>query len=286
MSLSDKLKYQLKQPDNVEVIEKKKDKRGLEYLFYSDDRNQNTEYWSIIEVLENFSENENVIESNSRNTLKGLADFNEHKRSVVIKKFGQHGLYDNIRFRLISSRAVRSLSTALKLQSLGIKIPLPFYAVEKRGHLNKLINSFYICQHKDFSFKLWDVYEEDFPEELRRKLLIEFANSIKIIHDNNIFYGDLHPNNVHFHANSEQDSGYDIYFLDFNRAYCCDDMNIKKRARDLYRLRMSPKIRDIFLKSYDLTNRNELERFMKKYLNRHRGRKSLREKLKGVLSRV
>ena len=286
MSIIDKMRYQIKQPDNIAVVDKFKKERGLEYLFYSDVRNQILRPESIIKMLENFTEQEDVIENNSRNILKGFSGIHEQNRNIVIKKFGQHGLYDNIRFRLISSRAIRALSIALKLQGLGINIPTPLFAVEKRGRMNKLINSFYVCRRKDFSFKLWDVYEEDFPEELRRKLLIELANSIKKIHDSNIFYGDLHPNNVHFLANTDQDSGYDIYFLDFNRAYQCDKMNIKMRARDLYRLRMSPEIRDIFLKNYDFSSRKELERLIKKYLGRHRGRKSIREKLKGLLSRV
>ncbi len=224
-----------------------------------------------------------LINSNSRNTIKAfaklpnLADF---KGKITVKKFGQRGLYDNLRFRLARSRARRSLLTASRIKAAGLQVPKPLAAFEYRVRGNKLAASFYLYKYFPADFNLYSLYDDILDSSTTEKLLIKLAREIKTMHDAGIFHADLHPKNILFKAR-EKKGVFALFYLDFNRAKNFSSLSTARRARDLYRLRLPAKHRELFLSNYDREKKEELKELMDKYYKWHQRRKSLKNWLKG-----
>ncbi|SDL18448.1 lipopolysaccharide kinase InaA family protein [Halarsenatibacter silvermanii] len=287
MGLKEKFNYHYKYPNDVENIYSLNIDSSTKALFFGGGSNvERTDFNAIIEMIFNFSDEGELVYKNSRNVLRSFpisSKFNIPSRRLVIKKFGQNNFYDNIRFRLFSSRAVRSLSTAYSLKELKINVPKPVVAVEFRENFRKLINSFYVCEFIDFDFNLWTVYQK--ASRKRQKLLLfNLATLLKKMHDSGIIHGDLQPNNIHFtkHTNKEEKEKIQTYLLDFNRASRAKDLSDKIIAKDLSRLRLPDDLINLFLSFYRKEDTKKLETLIRKHLNSINKRKSFKNSLKNI----
>ena len=91
-----------------------------------------------------------------------------------------------------------------------------YLAIEYRTGGNKLVNSYYICEFVDFDYNLYDIYRnEDIPKDIGRMLMKSLAQVLSKMHENDIFHGDLQPNNIFFKDIIERNPKK--YLIDFNR---------------------------------------------------------------------
>ena len=233
----------------------------------------------LAEIPEIFANSSSLIYENSRNTIKKFqAEFGLNK-PLIIKKFGQQGLYDNIRFRISKSRGFRSFRAASWLEELNIIIPQPYLAIEYRTTRNKLINSYYISEFVDFDFDLYKVYRENPLPGKTEQVISEIGKMVSKIHNHNIIYGDLHPNNIHF-VREDRDN-YQFYLIDYNRIKKSNKLSLKERAKDLYRLRIPEDFISIFLDSYNNDGKDsKLIKYINKYHDRHRIFKKVKKKIR------
>lgn len=226
-----------------------------------------------------FEDSSNLVYKNSRNKIKRFKKEFQLDKPIIIKRYGQQGLYDNIRFRVSKSRAFRSFRSALLLQELNISIPHPYMAIEYRTTYNKLINSYYVSDYIDFDFDLYEVYHnKPVSMYMVEEIVKSVAQNIKRIHNNNLLYGDLHPNNIHFLLNNENSFRY--YLIDFNRIKKIGALSLKKRAKDLCRLRVPEKYLSLFLNSYDYKSAEKLDKYIRKYQKRHLMFKNFKKKIR------
>ncbi len=84
------------------------------------------------------------------------------------------------------------------MEELNILIPQPYLAIEYRTTGNKLINSYYISEFVEFDFDLYKVYRENPIPGQTEQVIYQFGKMVSKVHNNNLIYGDLHPNNIHF----------------------------------------------------------------------------------------
>lgn len=231
----------------------------------------------LARIPEIFAESSNLVYRNSRNTIKKFKDEFELARPVIIKKFGQHGVYDNIRFRVANSRAYRSFRAASWLDKLDVLIPRPYLAIEYRTGGNKLINSYYICEFVEFDFDLYKVYRENPLPGIKEQVIIELAKTARKIHNNGIIYGDFHPNNIHF---VNDGNSFKFYLIDFNRIKKYKSLSLKQKAKDLCRLRVPDQYLDLFLSKYKPDSTEKLAKKIKRYQKRHEMFKEFKRKIR------
>lgn len=281
MAMKDKLKHYLFAPENLNLIKEESLNGSREIKFFLSDEAEieDFNFDSFRKCVIDFDSRGELINKNSRNTLKKMFSKNPNK-NLAVKKFGQNGIYDNLRFRFLTSRALRSFSTALRLKSIEISVPEPLACIEVCGTKNKLINSYYIYKFIDFEFDLNDFYQCDNNNHNREKLIRKLASNIKRMHDHGIVHGDLQPFNIHFKTGNSSDR---IYFIDFNRASHRDKLSLRARAKDLHRLRMPEDFKYEFLSFYSEENQRVLSGLIDRFLKRLLRRKSVKRKLENIL---
>ena len=168
---------------------------------------------------------------------------------IVIKKFKLERIYDDLRFRVISSKAERSLEIARALDNAGLKTPLPIAVIEKRGKYKKLIFSYYISEYIDYDYNMLDIAKNyNHPE--RKKILSlmpQLGKEIRKMHDSGIIHNDLHAGNI---LVKEINNKNELYYIDLNRGRVKSELSDKERINDLKRLKFTDHEKEILFKNY------------------------------------
>lgn len=175
------------------------------------------------------------------------------ERDIVIKKFNLKKKYDKIRFRILSSKAERSLKIARALIEAGLKTPEPIAVIEKRGKTNEIIFSYYITDYINYNFNMLKI-AEDFNHPRRdefKELLPKLAKEIKKMHEANIVHNDLHAGNILVKNVKTKPS---FYYVDLNRGRVKNKLSEKEKVHDLKRFKFTKKEKEIFFKNYSPVN--------------------------------
>jgi len=183
-----------------------------------------------------------------RNTITKIADPILQKE-IAVKEFHLDKTYDQLRFRLLPSKAERSLKIARALQKIGLKTPAPLAVIEKRGKTNELIFSYYITDYVDYDFNLLDI-AKDFkhPERYKiRELMPQLGKEIKRMHQANIVHNDLHAGNI---LVKDFENKAKLYYIDLNRGRVKEQLAEKDKINDLKRLKFTDQEKKIFFKNY------------------------------------
>ncbi|MDE7180684.1 MAG: hypothetical protein K2N88_05750 [Muribaculaceae bacterium] len=126
----------------------------------------------------------------------------------VAVKFFSHSLKNRLIYSIFSSKAERSYLYAIELTRLGIHTPAPLAYAERRGFLNTLQDSVYLCRYEEAT-DLRD-YLESGPEAWR-----EFGRFAALLHRKGVLHKDLNSTNVRVNAAG---SGRPVFSLiDLNR---------------------------------------------------------------------
>lgn len=203
------------------------------------------------------------------------------QEEVAVKQFNQHRLYDSVRFSFLKSKAIRSLTIALSLITIGLKTPVPFAAVEKRGKMNNLIVSTLFTEYLDVVYSLKDVIDRTDhapPKRRTEDILPKLAQELRRMHDHGIVHNDLHVGNILIRENEKD---FDLYYVDLNRARILKEVSMKRRLKDMARIRLTYDEQKVLISNY--TNENSekwLDSLAKERENRNRFR-SFKKKIKG-----
>lgn len=190
------------------------------------------------------------------------------KTDIVIKMFKLSRVYDRFRFRIVSSKAERSLKIALALKKTGINTPEPIALIEKRGFTNKIVYSYFITEYIPHEYTLLDILKDDkHPLRDNVKGFIPYiAKDIRKMHDAGIIHNDLHAGNILIN-NLEKPS---FYYIDLNRGRIKKKLSIKKRIKDLARLKLKEDEQRLFMKHYSPEKYQELIEVMLQARNRRK----------------
>lgn len=171
------------------------------------------------------------------------------EKDIVIKKFNLKKMYDRIRFRILSSKAERSLKIARALKKAGLKTPEPLAVVEKRGKTNEIIFSYYITDYINYNFNMLKIAENfNHPKRSEfKELLPQLAKEIKKMHKANIIHNDLHAGNILVKNKGAKQS---FYYVDLNRGRVKNELSEKDKIGDLKRLKFTNQEKNIFFKNY------------------------------------
>jgi tRNA A-37 threonylcarbamoyl transferase component Bud32 len=183
-----------------------------------------------------------------RNTITKIDDQILGKE-IAVKEFHLEKTYDQLRFRLLPSKAERSLKIARALKEAGLKTPEPLAVIEKRGKTNELIFSYYLTDYVDYDFNMLDIAKDfEHPERYKiKELMPQLGKEVKRMHQANIVHNDLHAGNIlvkNFETKPK------LYYIDLNRGRIKDELAEKDKINDLKRLKFTDQEKKIFFKNY------------------------------------
>jgi tRNA A-37 threonylcarbamoyl transferase component Bud32 len=170
-------------------------------------------------------------------------------KEIVIKNFNLERTYDQLRFRLLPSKAERSLNLARALQKIGLKTPAPLAVIEKRGKTNQLIFSYYITDYVEYDFNMLEIAKNfNHPERNKiKKLMPQLGREIRKMHKENIVHNDLHTGNI---LVKDFETKPKLYYIDLNRGRIKEELSEKDKIDDLKRLKFTEQEKKIFFKNY------------------------------------
>ncbi|MEC9489389.1 MAG: lipopolysaccharide kinase InaA family protein [Halanaerobiales bacterium] len=185
---------------------------------------------------------------NIRNQIIKVTDPILHKK-IVIKNFKLERTYDQLRFRLLPSKAERSLKIARALKRAGLNTPSPLAVIEKRGKTNELIFSYYVTDYVDYDFNMLEIAKDfEHPERYKIKgLMPQLGKEVKRMHKANIVHNDLHAGNILI---KDFETKPKLYYIDLNRGRIKDELSEKDKIDDLKRLKFTDQEKKIFFKNY------------------------------------
>lgn len=173
-------------------------------------------------------------------------------------------IYGNFR----KSKARRSYEYALKLQSLGIKTPVPIGYYEQKI-LFLFHRSFYVtlvseCEHRFDEI----IANKDFKD--RELILKEFAKFSAKLHENNILHGDYSQGNILF---SNKNNKVIFEIVDLNRIKF-KKVSPEEGCKNFERLNLEPEALTIIAKEYararNLDEKNCIDWILKYRWRKHK----------------
>lgn len=183
------------------------------------------------------------------------------EKDIIAKQFNVTKKYDQLRFRFLHSKAVRSLIIASAFKELGIKTPLPVAVVEAREKNKRLRYTYYVTEYIPYDYSLLDITKrENHPyRDKVSSFLPQIARDIRKMHDAGIIHNDLHAGNILIR---QIDSEPEFYYIDLNRARLKNKLDEKKRLKDLARFNFSRPEQEVFLQHYAPENHKDLLNMM------------------------
>lgn len=188
-----------------------------------------------------FHDYRNVLVRIGQNEILGI------KNEIVAKKFKLTRSYDRFRFHFLPSKAFRSLEIAKTLLQNGLKTPRPIAIIEDKGGFNRLINCYYLTEFLEYDCSFSQVVN-GLDVNLKRKIIIEAARNISLMHNAGIIHNDLHASNILIKNIKTQP---ELYYVDLNRARKEKILSINARAKDLGRLTLNQQDQITFYENYD-----------------------------------
>jgi len=204
---------------------------------------------AILQLVNHFFDEGNLIVQGSRNTIK--SNFLENEK-VNIKFFKKPGLFKSIIYSFFrSTKAKRSYDYANYLINHHIQTPLPIAYIEARNSLGLLGDSFYFCQQIDYDFTIRElIHNPLFPN--RNIILEQFTEFTFKMHEAKVNFLDHSPGNTLI---IKKESGsYDFFLIDLNRMKF-EDLTLEKRMDNFKKMWLSKQMVKVVAKKYaELSN--------------------------------
>ena len=199
---------------------------------------------SILQLVESFFNEGDLIVKGSRNTIKSnkLGD-----EKVNIKFFQKPGLLKSVIYSFFrSTKAKRSFDYANYLLEHNIPTPFPIAYIEKHNSIGLLQDSYYICQQIDYDFTIRElIHDPLFPE--RNVILEQFTDFTFKMHEANVNFMDHSPGNT---LVVKKDYGkYDFYLIDLNRMKF-ENLSIEARMDNFKKMWLSKTMVKVVAKAY------------------------------------
>lgn len=231
--------------------------------------------------LENKSRNEKVL-YDKRNTITKIND-QILKKEIAVKEFHLTKTYDQLRFRMLPSKAERSLKLARAIEKIGLQTPAPLAVIEKRGKTNQLIFSYYITDYVDYDFNLLDIAKNfEHPERYKvKELMPKLGQEIKKMHQAKIVHNDLHAGNI---LVKDFETKPQLYYIDLNRGRIKNQLKPKDKIDDLKRLKFTEQEKKILFKNYAPANWKFYQKKVTKAREKRRKFVKTKNKIRNFLS--
>ena len=175
---------------------------------------------------------------------------------VVVKQFRNQGMLSRIRRRLFGSKALKSWRGAQALVRAEVPTPEPVMLVESNDpggasfFVSRRLKEFFEARHF-FRALNADREREEFPGVDPQEVLEEMAWTLRRLHERGVWHRDVSVGNLLVRRRTRDESGYDIFFVDLNRAHTGRRLTVGRRTRDLCRLRIFKREhREAFLRAY------------------------------------
>ena len=207
---------------------------------------------AILQLVEVFFDEGNLIVKGSRNTIKSNILGGE---KVNIKFFKKPGALKSIIYSFFrSTKAKRSFDYANYLIENGIPTPLPIAYIEERNRFGLLGDSFYICQQIDYDFTIRElIHDPLFPE--RNIILEQFTAFTYKMHEAKVNFLDHSPGNTLI-VNKGTEK-YDFYLIDLNRMKF-GNLSTEARMDNFKKMWLSKTMVKVVAKAYaKLSNQSE-----------------------------
>lgn len=247
----------------VKIEKKKKESRSLKKKLWVNPGWDTPEFREFLTSLA-WESGKGEIVYDQRNRLVHLPVDPQQgiRKDIIIKRFNLVRKYDQLRFRFIPSKAVRSLKTALALERIGVPTPCPVGLLEIRGRFREVETSSFVTEFCHYDFSLMDLVlsSRDHPEkkEVIKGLLPVLARDVRKMHDAGIIHNDLHDGNV-LVVNTDPPV---LYYIDLNRARLKKALSLAERAKDLARFNWKEELQRLFVVEYMPAKAEELMKLL------------------------
>lgn len=207
---------------------------------------------AVLQLLNSFFEQGNLIVKGSRNTIKSF-DFNDEK--VNVKFFKKPSFFKSIIYSFFrSSKAKRSFEYAIYLLKHNIKTPFPIGYYEEINPFGLLQDSYYVSQHIDYDFTIRELIHDPLFTN-RETILKQFTQFTYKMHEAKVNFLDHSPGNTLIidHKNGN----YDFYLIDLNRMKF-EELSLEQRMDNFKKMWLSKQMIKIVAKEYaQLYNKDE-----------------------------
>ena len=199
---------------------------------------------AILQLVEVFFDEGNLIVQGSRNTIKSnfLGD-----EKVNIKFFKKPGFIKSIIYSFFrSTKAKRSFHYANYLIKHNVQTPVPIAYIEERSNIGILGDSFYISQQIDYDFTIRElIHDPLFPE--RNTILEQFTAFTYKMHEAKVNFLDHSPGNTLIIKKGN--GSYDFFLIDLNRMKF-EDLSIENRMDNFKKMWLSKQMVKVVAKKY------------------------------------
>ena len=198
---------------------------------------------------------------------------------ILIKRFSMARRYDQLRFHLLDSKALRSLRIAQAMLRLGVNTPRPLAVIDERSRMNRLLHSTLITEYLPHAFAMlrFTAVHPLWPKI--RPYLPTIARDLRKLHDAGIQHNDFHGGNM---LVSESEDGYSFSYIDLNRARIRTSLSLAERMKDVARFALTGDDRQVFLDAYWPEGAGSLLALYEKTQQRRERRKALQRLFAGV----
>ncbi len=199
---------------------------------------------AILQLVNHFFDEGNLIVQGSRNTIKSNFLNGE---IVNIKFFKKPGLFKSLIYSFFrSTKAKRSFDYANYLINHHINTAIPIAYIEQRNNLGFLGDSFYISQQIDYDFTIRElIHDPLFPE--RNEILEQFTEFTFRMHEAKVNFLDHSPGNTLII--SRECGNHDFHLIDLNRMKF-EDLSIEKRMDNFKKMWLSKQMVKVVAKKY------------------------------------
>ena len=223
-------------------------------------------------IKEHFTKNNNTIHK-ARNEIKVL-EYAQQK--VVVKSFKIPHFLNRIIYSFFrKSKAEKSYEYSVKISEF-VPEPIGYIEFYKRGILYE---SYFISEYFDYDFTIREpLLDKNFPK--REAIFRAFARFTLELHNSNIFHNDYSPGNILIKEKAED---FIFKIVDINRMSFFE-LNEKERAKNFSKLWASDEVLSIVANEYQkhCLCSKEFKEMMLTLNQKHKNRKNLRKRIKGV----
>ena len=186
--------------------------------------------------LKNFSASSelSVVKNNNARTALFFRPEQNSSEQLFVKLYKKGKLGHKLKHILVPSKAFSEWKKLRHFNSIGLPSPRPL-AFSERKRFGLLGECCLLIEAIPSALPINKYLEKnDLESEKKRELIIALARFIKTLHDNNVFYRDLHSGNILVRKKNEAD--FELFFIDLHKAALIGKLFEWMKVKDIAQL--------------------------------------------------
>jgi len=186
--------------------------------------------------LNNFSASSelSVVKNNNARTALFFRPEQNSPEQLFVKLYKKGKLGHKLKHILVPSKAFSEWKKLRHFNSIGLPSPKPL-AFSERKRFGLLGESCLLIEAIPSALPINKYLEKNnLKPEKKRELIIALARFIKTLHDNNVFYRDLHSGNILVRKKKEAD--FELFFIDLHMAALTGKLFEWMKVKDIAQL--------------------------------------------------